>query len=205
MGREPIRWTSSYGRHSAARNTARAPEYVPSRRSRGAAGSGKHVQLVIEVATETLLLDQRRQIAIRGGDQADIYVDGARAPEPFEFPVPAARGSSFDWSSSGISPPRPKDRSAMGQFEPTDFLRDGPGKCSALVPEQLALQQTGGDSRAVEFDERACMSPAFRRWMALAISSFPVPVSPRINTVASVGATISTFALTPVSTPGYRR
>ena len=31
-----------------------------------------------------------------------------------------------------------------------------------------------------------------RLWIALAISSFPVPVSPRINTVESVAATLST-------------
>ena len=34
------------------------------------------------------------------------------------------------------------------------------------------------------------------RWMARAINSLPVPVSPRINTVASVGATTSTWPIT---------
>ena len=121
---------------------------------------GKHVQPVIEVATETLLLDQRRQIAIRGGDQADIYVDGARAPEPFEFLfLQHAEQLRLEFQRNFPHLVQ-KDRSAMGQFEPTDFLRDGPSKCSTLVPEQLALQQSGGDSRAVEFDERACVATA---------------------------------------------
>jgi len=37
---------------------------------------------------------------------------------------------------------------------------------------------------------------ALRSWIARAISSFPVPVSPRTSTVATVGATVSTCAST---------
>ena len=59
------------------------------------------------------------------------------------------------------------------------------------MAEQLALQQAGRDGGAVELDERA-LARGLRSWMARAISSLPVPVSPWISTVESVGATVST-------------
>ena len=39
---------------------------------------------------------------------------------------------------------------------------------------------------------KACLARADRLWIALAISSLPVPVSPVIKTVESVGATFDT-------------
>jgi hypothetical protein len=53
------------------------------------------------------------------------------------------------------------------------------------VPEQLALDQAGGDRRAVEGDEGAVARP-LQRWIARASRSLPVPVSPRISTGVSV-------------------
>ena len=41
----------------------------------------------------------------------------------------------------------------MGQLEAADLLGDGAGEGALLVAEQLALQQPGGDGRAVELDE----------------------------------------------------
>ena len=42
-------------------------------------------------------------------------------------------------------------------------------------------------------------------WIARAINSLPVPVSPRIRTVASVGATTSTCAITRLMAALFRR
>ena len=51
-----------------------------------------------------------------------------------------------------------KNRAAISQFEASDALGDSARKSALLVAEQLALQQTGGNRRAVEFDE--CARPA---------------------------------------------
>ena len=52
---------------------------------------------------------------------------------------------------------------------------------------------TSADGIAAQFTRmNAREDRGDRLWIALAISSFPVPVSPRINTVESVAATLST-------------
>ena len=46
-----------------------------------------------------------------------------------------------------------EDGPAVGQLESPDLRRDGPGKCSLFVTEQLALQQPGGNRGTIEFHE----------------------------------------------------
>ena len=48
-------------------------------------GNRKHVQPVVQIASELTVLHQRGQIPVRGRDQPDIHVHGACAAEPFEF------------------------------------------------------------------------------------------------------------------------
>src|SRR5438477_5834580 len=43
----------------------------------------------------------------------------------------------------------------MRELETPDLLRDRSGERTLLVPEQLALQQGGGNRRTVHFDETA--------------------------------------------------
>ena len=76
------------------------------------------------------------------------------------------------------------------------ILRRGAGERALLVAEQLALDQRRATARAVDRDERR-VAPGARAWIARAISSLPVPVSPRSSTVASVGATCSAWNRTP--------
>ncbi len=70
-------------------------------------------------------------------------------------------------------------------------LFGGAGECTLLVAEQLTLQQVLGNRRAVDGDETVVMdglSPC-SEW---ASNSLPVPDSPSISTLVSVGATFST-------------
>src|SRR5262249_24795471 len=53
-----------------------------------------------------------------------------------------------------------EERSLVGQLETTSLRADGAGEGALLVTEQLTLQQTGGDGRAVELDERASLPRA---------------------------------------------
>ncbi len=46
-----------------------------------------------------------------------------------------------------------EERSPVRQFEAADLLGDGAGKSALLMAEQLALQEPGGDGRAVELDK----------------------------------------------------
>ena len=50
----------------------------------------------------------------------------------------------------------------MRELEAADPSRDGTGEGAALVAEELALQEAGGDGGAVELDERATAPGAER-------------------------------------------
>ena len=51
-------------------------------------------------------------------------------------------------------------RPLVRQLKPAKLLADRPGECAFLVAEQLALQQPGGDRRAIQFHERAALARA---------------------------------------------
>ena len=66
----------------------------------------------------------------------------------------------------------------------------GAGEAAPLVSEQLALDEVRGDG--ADGNERFLAAAAQAKWMAWATTSFPVPVSPVMRTLASVGATLPT-------------
>src|SRR5262245_36728010 len=47
-----------------------------------------------------------------------------------------------------------EERAAIGRFEEADLALVGTGERSALVPEQLALEESFGQRGAVELDQR---------------------------------------------------
>src|SRR4029453_12618636 len=79
----------------------------------------------------------------------------------------------------------------MGKLKAPDPLRHRSGKSALLMAEQLTLQEPRRNRRAVELDEGTA-GPGAVGLDGSAMRWFPVPVSPRISTVDSVGATIST-------------
>ena len=76
----------------------------------------------------------------------------------------------------------------VGGLEPAGPVVDGAGERALDVAEQLALQQALGQGPAVDADVGP-VDRGLRSWMARAISSLPVPVSPTIRTQAREGAT----------------
>lgn len=62
------------------------------------------------------------------------------------------------------------------QFHAADALGDGACECPSFVAEQLASRRVG---MAAQLSlTNVLSSRGLRLWMARAISSFPVPVSP---------------------------
>ena len=57
------------------------------------------------------------------------------------------------------------------------------------MTEELAFEQSQGMAAQFSFTNGGCRRLLFL-WIACAISSLPVPVSPSMRTVESVGATI---------------
>ena len=85
-----------------------------------------------------------------------------------------------------------EQRAARGQLELAELLADGAGERALLVAEQRALDQLAGNRREVDGDERRVRRARDSRWMSRASSSLPVPLSPRISTVADSFATFCT-------------
>ena len=72
--------------------------------------------------------------------------------------------------------------------------RVAPVKAPRSWPKSSLSISAGGDGGAVHVDERLARGGGCAAWMARATSSLPVPVSPRMSTVASAGATWRTSA-----------
>src|SRR4030095_13411285 len=53
-----------------------------------------------------------------------------------------------------------KDGALVGQLEPADLARYRAGERTPLVADHLALDQTGGDRRAVDLDEHLVLPAA---------------------------------------------
>jgi hypothetical protein len=84
-----------------------------------------------------------------------------------------------------------EEGAAVGLLEEALARADGAGERAARVPEELALQQRLGHRRAVDRRRTGRSARLEFAWMALATSSLPVPLSPVMSTVASVGATFT--------------
>ena len=89
----------------------------------------------------------------------------------------------------------------VGELEAPGLAVARAGERALLVAEQLALEQRLGQRGAVDATiGRAAAGALLVDYVAS--SSLPVPVSPRISTVASVAATCFASATTPGDTAG---
>ena len=162
---------------------------------------GDDVQAVVEVLAELAGRDHRRQVAVGRGDQPDVDLDGAGAAQPLEFVLLEHAQDLRLRVRAHVADFVEEQRAAVGLLEPADALLVGAGEGALLVAEQLRLEQVLLQRGAVHLDEVA--RGAVRVvWTAPAISSLPVPVSPRTSTVVLLLATLrttpSTFSRAPL-------
>ena len=155
-------------------------------------------EAVVEVLAERLLADGLEQVAVGRGDDPDVDLARRRAADPVELALLQDAQQLGLGLGGELADLVEEDRAAVGQLEPAGAAGDRAGEGPLLVAEQLALDESRGQGRAVDLDER--LVPArLVEWMARAISSLPVPVSPQIRTVASVAATRRTLSSTAAS------
>ena len=93
-----------------------------------------------------------------------------------------------------------EQRAAVRLLEAADALFVGAGERALLVPEQFRFEKVLLQRRAVHLDEVA-RGRSELWWIAPAISSLPVPVSPRTSTVVLLLATFRTMSSTFCSAP----
>ena len=151
----------------------------------------EHVEPIEEVRAEGAVGDGSVQISIRSGNHADVHADRPAATDPLEF-VLLQHAQQHDLGLGGeFADLVEEDGSAVGQLEATLASLQGsgerpfswPNSSEAMNDDGIAAQFTATKARAERGD---------RLWIARAMSSLPVPVSPVISTVESVGATLDT-------------
>src|SRR5207253_6290238 len=107
-------------------------------------------------------LDQLLQRPVRGGDDPDVAPDRLRAADPLELLLLEHAKQLRLEVQRQVADLVEEEGAAVCELEAADPSRDGTGEGAALVAEELALQEAGGDGGAVELDERASAPGAER-------------------------------------------
>jgi hypothetical protein len=111
------------------------------------------VQPVIQVCSESILVDHRLEIAIGCGHEPNVRSDGAIAANSLEFLVLNCAEQFRLEFERHLADLIEKERALVGQFESPSSLRRGSGKRALLMAEQLAFEQAGGNRGTVHFNE----------------------------------------------------
>jgi hypothetical protein len=102
---------------------------MSSRRSRnGGIAIGKTLSRIVEIAPEALVGNHRRQIQVRGGDQAHSHPNLLRAPEQVErllLQDPQEFGLEIQWNVADLVE---KERATVRELESADAAGQHNGK-----------------------------------------------------------------------------
>ena len=141
----------------------------------------RDVQAEEEIPPELPLLDHAREIAVRGGHDADVDLARALAADPPQLALLQDAQQLALHAGRHLADLVEEQRAAVGDLEQAARVALGAGEGAAHVAEQRRFEQRLGDGGAVLADERASRRGPFE-WMARATSSLPVPLSPWITT-----------------------
>ena len=132
--------------------------YVVPALPQGGYGNGKDVQTIVEILAEPPFPDTLSQVAVGGGNDADVDRYRRRAPEPFELPFlehPEQLRLQLDRHFTDLVE---KNGRTVGGFK-TAYLRgQRPGVGPLLPPEKLGLDQRRREGGAIELYHGAVFS-----------------------------------------------
>ena len=120
----------------------------------------KHVEAEIEVFAKPAALHFLLEVAVGGGDQADVDGAGALCADAFEIALlqhPQQLALQFERNFADLVE---KQRAAVGEFEPADAVAHRAGEGAADMAEELALEQFARDRRAIDPDQRPVAAAA---------------------------------------------
>ena len=122
---------------------------------------GDDVEAKEEVFAELLPFDALFEMAVGGGDDAHVHLDGAVAADAFQFAL-LEHAQQFGLDGGGnLADFVQQDGSAVGQFEPAFAFVESAGKRALFVAEELALDEVSGNGGAVDLDERGAGAAGF--------------------------------------------
>src|SRR5690606_12157247 len=113
-----------------------------------------HVEAVKEVFAERALPDHLLQVAVSGGEDADVHLDRLVAPDPFDLAELEEPEQLDLYGRGNVAELVEKKRPAVGLFESSDPALARAGERALLVPEELAFDELFVQRRDVDDDER---------------------------------------------------
>ena len=123
------------------------------------------VEAIVEVFAELSLLGEPQQVAIGGGDDADVDLDGLRPADALESAFLEHAQQFGLHGQRDLADLVEKDRAAVRQLEPALALTGRAGERPLLVAEELAFEQRLRQGRAIDGDERGVRGAAMlREW-----------------------------------------
>ena len=122
--------------------------------AQGRQEDGDDVQAEVKVGAELALGHRHFQIAVGGGDQTDVDLDGLGAADPFELAFLQDAQQLGLEIGGNLADFVQEKRAAIGQFETTLAVGHGAGESALFMAEQFGLQHAFRQSRAVDLDER---------------------------------------------------
>ena len=159
-------------------------------------GDRDDVQPVVEIGAERAVRDGGREIAVRRRETRTSTRGRPVAADALELALLEDAQQRDLRLRRQLAHLVEEDRAAVGGLEPPDAALQRAGEGAALVSRTARTRSASGGIAPQFTRTNGPAARAERSWMARAISSLPVPVSPRISTVASVGATRATRAST---------
>ena len=105
------------------------------------------VQAEVQILPEFLLLDALIEVAVGGGDDAHVHLDGARAADAFEFAF-LQHAQQFGLHLRGnLADFIEQDRAAVREFKAAFAFVHRAGERAFLVTEEFALDEIFGTRR----------------------------------------------------------
>jgi hypothetical protein len=117
-------------------------------------GDRKHVQAVVQVVAEVLRFDHLVEMPVRRSDHSHVDSDRPRPAESLELLLLQHPEQLRLQLERDLAHLVQEERATVGHLETADLLRDGARKRPPLVTEELALEQSRRNGRAVDLDER---------------------------------------------------
>ena len=144
---------------------------------------------VVEVFAELAALHRGVQVAVGGGDHADVGAHHARAAEAHELALLEHAQQLGLHGGRHLADLVEEQHAAGGLLDASRLGRDGAGEGAALVAEELRFEQLVGQRRAVDGDERSVIARARRGGGTARRLPCRCPTRRSSSTVVSVCAT----------------
>ena len=112
-----------------------------------------HVQAIEKVFAERAVLDRFGEVAVGGGDDADVHLDRLGAADAVDFAFLNGAQQLGLQARIHLADFVEQQRAAIGFLELADAPGDGAGEGAFLMTEQFGFQQVFRDRRAVDRDE----------------------------------------------------